>query len=593
MKKGKFEQRKQKKGHGKLIIILFLLLAITGIAMFAIHFLPKELNSDSEKATNTVGAETETQDIDAYVPTNTELSFRFIDHTIFSEYLTNGIFKCGSDFEPGDYYIMSIYMAEAFYDVSNNPSDFTWSNHRVMRKVSVDKGQFVNLSAGALLVPVAEVDEKAWEKYGVFLVGKDLPEGDYKVVSITDEYSSELGGMMGICGAYQICDKDPTSEPVDCSPLFNNQTYISLKSGQYIIINNAHLTLDGAETEKIVVATEMPVISAVESAYLDACSLTEKKLEPRYSSFLDKTYYYYDGLIIQHEDLEFLEMFWNKDKALDQGCLYRSMANYLEGFFMKINNGSDYAELLCGQPWVDRDSFAPYVENASTFIVTDPDNQLKAIMQKFQSLSSVTGEFDFNYKKWGKYTIDIPDLTVCAEEMQVSEKMLGYIFALLEEYAPTIIFDGNTCHLEYITYGTETPEPITESDFILELPSEGTTQDVLSLLRQQYGNNGYQFFYFDAPYDESKESVIKTDRGIIIGQSKDEVIEAYGEGEEKEFSTNDNQVYAGLLMTNPQHAAVMRTQCSTYITYMYEDSADIEFYFDEYDHLTWIVFQTL
>lgn len=592
MKKGKFEQTNQKKRHGKLVFIIFLLLAVAGIAWLAIRFLPKELNSDTEITTDAAGVETETQGINAYAPTNTELSYEFIDHTIFSEYLTNGIFKCGSDFEPGDYYIMSIYMAEALYDVSNSPSNFTWSDHRVMRKVSVEKGQYVNLTAGALLVPVEEVDENAWEKYGVFLVGRDLPEGEYKVVSITDEYCSELDNISGICGAYQICGKDPTNEPVECSPLFNNQTYVSLENGQYIIINNAHLTLDGAETEESVFTTETPAISAVESAYLDACSLTEEKLESRYSSFLDKTSFYYDGLIIQPEDVEWLQTSWNTEKSLNQGALYRSMAMYLEGFSMKVNNGSDYSELLCGQPWVDRESFAPYVENASTFIITDPENQLKAIMKKFQSLSSVTGDYDFNYGAFGEYSLDIPNLTICAKEMQVSEKMLGYIFAFLQEYAPIITFDGNTCHLEYISLAMEAPEPIAESDFIAELPSEGTTEDMLGLLKR-YGNGRFQFFYFDATYDESKESVIKTDRGIIIGQSKDEVIEAYGEGEEAEFNTDDNQVYAGLLMTNPQHAAVMRTQCSTYITYTYDDIADIEFYFDEYDYLTWIVFSIL
>lgn len=199
-------------------------------------------------------------------------------------------------------------------------------------------------------------------------------------------------------------------------------------------------------------APEALTADLVEASYMDACTLTEPKLDKKYSSFLDKTSYYYNGLIIQSEDLENLNASWNTEKALNQGALYRTMAMYLEGFSIGLNNGSDYAELLCGQKWVDKASFAPYVENASEFIITDSNNQLKAIMKKMQSLSSVTGDFDFDYGTFGKYTIDIPDLSECAKEMQVSEQMLGYILALLDEYAPEITFDGNSCHIEYISY---------------------------------------------------------------------------------------------------------------------------------------------
>lgn len=117
---------------------------------------------------------------------------------------------------------------------------------------------------------------------------------------------------------------------------------------------------------------------------------------------------------------------------------------------MGINNGSSYAEIMCGIEWTNKTDFEPYVENASKFIVSN--NQIKAIMKEFQLLGSVSGEYDFDYGKFGKYTIDIYDLAACAKEMKISEEMLGYILAMLSEYAPTISFDNNSCHIDYKSY---------------------------------------------------------------------------------------------------------------------------------------------
>ena len=111
---------------------------------------------------------------------------------------------------------------------------------------------------------------------------------------------------------------------------------------------------DVTTTEEMI-STEV-ASNIVESSYNDACTLTEEKLEKKYSSFLDKTNYYYKGLIIQSEDLENLDVAWNTEKVLNQGALYRTMAMYLEGFSIGLNNGSDYSELLCGQQWKDKSS---------------------------------------------------------------------------------------------------------------------------------------------------------------------------------------------------------------------------------------------
>lgn len=175
-----------------------------------------------------------------------EISYGFLDYSVFNNYLTDGTYKCGADFEPDDYYIFSLYGADALYDVCDNPNGFSWSSHRIVRKVSVNKDQYVRLPAGTILVSSKEIDTNNLKKYGIFLVGVDLPEGNYKLTSITDEYNTELKKVSGVVGAYQISKDSPDSEPEHCSPLFDEQTYVSVRDGQYIVINNARMTLEDA-----------------------------------------------------------------------------------------------------------------------------------------------------------------------------------------------------------------------------------------------------------------------------------------------------------------------------------------------------------
>lgn len=278
-------------------------------------------------------------------PTNTELSYGFLDHNLFSQYWTGGTLRCGIDFPPGDYYIFSLYGADALYDVVDNPNDFSWSYHRMMRKVHVENGQYVRAN-GSILVSADEVDTNNWVKYGVFLVGKDLPEGDYQVVTITDRYNTEIQHISGVRGAYQINEGSPENDPIDCTPLFDNQHYISLKNGQYLIINNANLTLCGTEntveTEVMSAETTSPTqevsdkkdISATYDAFLTATNLMVSDL-----TLNDNGKYYYNDLIILSQDTEHLSMYTYLDSEpqINQGALYRTIAKYLDGYEMMLN----------------------------------------------------------------------------------------------------------------------------------------------------------------------------------------------------------------------------------------------------------------
>lgn len=187
--------------------------------------------------------------------------------------------------------------------------------------------------------------------------------------------------------------------------------------------------------------------SDTEIAYEKACSLTINDLEKRTSSFSDTTHYYYNGLIIQTEDEEWLTESWNTEKTLNQGALYRTIASYLEGFSLGLNNGSDYAEIMCGVKWTSKDDFESYVANASEFICAE--DSFVSVIKKLEMLSCVDGNFDYENKN---YHIVISDLSQCADEMMISEQMLGYIFAMMEEYASVFEFNGNSCIVDCEAY---------------------------------------------------------------------------------------------------------------------------------------------
>lgn len=434
------------------VLSLFLVLTIVASVLCGCT------TNDSSQETATQPTDSEESTVPSNPePTNTELSYGFLDHTMFSFYLTDGTFRCGDDFDPGDYYIMSLYSSNAQYDVSETPDGFSWSSHRMMRKIHAEGGQYVKLS-GAILVSADEVDTSNWEKYGVFLVGKDLPAGDYKIVTISDRYSTEIQKISGIEGAYQICNDSPEREPISCTPLFEKQSYITLETGQYLVINNAKLTLCGSEssdepedntslptesiTEITTPETEPPEISATYSAYITATTLKKANLKKE-NSTLGTKYYYNNDLPLLSEDVEWIENPINKEGTVNQGAIYRKLAKLLEGYAFHMNNGSSYSKYIFGDS-VSIDEFGQYATIVSEFITNE--DSLYYVLKKFESLECVEGNFDYANNIW---YFSVANLTQCAEEMQISEEMLGYIFAMLDEYAPTITFDGNSCTFEF------------------------------------------------------------------------------------------------------------------------------------------------
>lgn len=172
------------------------------------------------------------------------LEYGFLDHTQFSQYWHDGVYKCGVDFQPGEYYILPIHRGGDLFNVSDSPNNFPFKSYetwQLINKLTLTEGQYVNVDFSALMVPAEQVDTANWWKYGVYEIGKDIPAGDYRIESLSNMYESEL--MIGNAeGAFQICENSPENKPIVYELILQSQMYVTLKEGQYLGIVNAKLT---------------------------------------------------------------------------------------------------------------------------------------------------------------------------------------------------------------------------------------------------------------------------------------------------------------------------------------------------------------
>lgn len=229
--------------------------------------------------------------------------------------------------------------------------------------------------------------------------------------------------------------------PININEAVFDITIISPNKNDLIIIDTI---VDGIRIENNTVSTT----GIAEKTYRDAITATKADLTKSNGK------YYYKGIPLLTDDCEWIDNPINQNGTVNQGAVYRKIAKVLWGSDWEnkrfLYSYKDIADLLLGFTPETVDDYVPLGMNASEFIVEK--DQLEAIMIKFEKMNSVQGDFDFDYGKFGKFNIEIADLSSCAKEMQISDEMLGYIFAMLDEYGTKITFDGNYCHIEYTSY---------------------------------------------------------------------------------------------------------------------------------------------
>lgn len=203
--------------------------------------------------------------------------------------------------------------------------------------------------------------------------------------------------------------------------------------GKYLI------TLSARDKAKNIGKVEVPVyVNDYEThkEYLAAITLEKSKLDKSSSGS-----YQYEGITVPDSEVNNIEA----------GTMYRSISRQLEGFYLFGNMiyknwNTEIASTVFG---IDKpesyDDMKPYVDSVFSYIT--PDATLPQILSWIQECTTVSGEFD--YEK-ANFSFEITDLTATAKEMHITEKMLGYVLAVIDEYGPEENFKGNSysCKLQ-------------------------------------------------------------------------------------------------------------------------------------------------
>lgn len=218
------------------------------------------------------------------------------------------------------------------------------------------------------------------------------------------------------------------------------------------IENNANTTDTGTEstsTENSVADTnanqkEETIVTAVEEAYNKAINFTKADLTKGYA-IGDFSTWEYKGISLTYEDCEFINADYNSEGKVNQGAVYRALADSLQDLIKldaqnKNIKYKDDAAIIFGDIPETQEDFIAKARKVSAFITAN--DSLTNIMKAFEKTESIDGTFDHN---GNKYEFVISDVIACADELGISDEMLGYMLALFNEYPADIAFENNTC----------------------------------------------------------------------------------------------------------------------------------------------------
>lgn len=180
--------------------------------------------------------------IDSASVEDADFSYGFTDAELFSNYKPEGTYKCGVDISPGKYVVFGYYgnVWCRVYSEPSNPDGGVQKNG-IMIPVDLKEGEYIAYYSGGVLIPEEEFDKDNLAQYGIFLVGEDIEPGEYKIKAITDRYQSKFASITGVAGGYEIKNDVFSDGQVSYEYLFSEQSYFTIKEGQYLILSNAAL----------------------------------------------------------------------------------------------------------------------------------------------------------------------------------------------------------------------------------------------------------------------------------------------------------------------------------------------------------------
>lgn len=148
----------------------------------------------------------------------------------------------------------------------------------------------------------------------------------------------------------------------------------------------------------------------VEQSYILACDLNKSDL-----NYDDSTgYWLYNGISLTADDCEFIDAAYNTIGSVNQGAIYRAVANEMQHIINSnfVNHDidlQDISKILFGKESQDNEDFIAISDSIAEFITNN--ESLNAVMKAFENLNSVEGEFDYSNDT---YNFIIVDVDLCA-----------------------------------------------------------------------------------------------------------------------------------------------------------------------------------
>ncbi len=319
--------------------------------------------------------------------------------------------------------------------------------------------------------------------------------------------------------------------------------------------------------------------------YINATTLEKRNL-----TAISSGGYEYDGIHISDSEMEWLEA----------GTMYRSIAKQLEGFYLfgdKLygNWDADIPKTVFGiEKPATYNEMKTYVDKVILLIT--PNSTLPQILNWFQSCSTVKGTFDYNK---AYFSFEVSDLTATAEEMGITEKMLGYILAVIDEYAPEASFSKNTytCKLQVVGDAARNDKNIITPEDFITWKGESNESCTESNELNQIIEGGYDFTYEYVDYSVDY-NVGKTNRDVDVGMSYNTVLYHYGQGKEASFNMSSDLLYEAILQApddqKPKDTENFFSNIQSYMSYEMEDkSAELVFFFNMKQEVVFILFNTV
>lgn len=194
-----------------------------------------DIETMKQDKTNKKSADTNESNL---VASDATLGFAYCPTDLFENILEKGSYKCGNEIKPGKYIMLGIKgCSNTMVRTDPNTTDGAMFYSSVFECIDLEEGQYIDIVDWGALVPFDELDQNDLTKYGIFTVGKDIDAGEYKAKS----GSHGADGFHGFSGYSILNSLDSTEDAVKVLLTPDDQKYLTLSDGQYIVLSGVNL----------------------------------------------------------------------------------------------------------------------------------------------------------------------------------------------------------------------------------------------------------------------------------------------------------------------------------------------------------------